>query len=60
MFTEVIEALHSYVHPAIRQPAPLVADDVYEVIMANADRFNSAIIYDRDFKLLERWIKNVG
>lgn len=30
-------------------PAPLIAEDVYNVVMANKDRLNSAIIYDRDF-----------
>ncbi|KAG2609713.1 hypothetical protein PVAP13_4KG059900 [Panicum virgatum] len=29
--------------------APLVADDVYEIIMKNAARLDSEIIYDRDF-----------
>ncbi|WOL01280.1 hypothetical protein Cni_G09996 [Canna indica] len=31
------------------QEAPLVADDVYEIIMKNADCLDSEIIYDRDF-----------
>jgi len=31
------------------QPSSLIADDVYEIILANADRFDSEIIYDRDF-----------
>ena len=29
--------------------APLIADDVYEIIMKNAARLDSEIIYDRDF-----------
>ncbi|KAF0900573.1 hypothetical protein E2562_033041 [Oryza meyeriana var. granulata] len=29
--------------------APLVANDVYEIIMKNASRLDSEIIYDRDF-----------
>ena len=33
------------------QPAPLIAEDVYEIVMANKDRLNSAIIYDRDFEV---------
>jgi hypothetical protein len=40
-------------HPdlmTVGQPAPLVADDVYEVVMKNKERLNSAIIYDRDFE----------
>ena len=32
------------------QPAPLISDDVYEIVMANKERLNSSIIYDRDFE----------
>ena len=46
--------------PAGRE-APLIADDVYEIIMKNKEELDSAIIYDRDysydyfgFKTLER------
>lgn len=28
---------------------PMISDHIYEIIMKNADRLNSAIIYDRDF-----------
>lgn len=31
------------------EPASLIADDVYDIVMANKDRLDSAIIYDRDF-----------
>lgn len=30
--------------------APLIAQDVYQIIMANKEVLDSAIIYDRDFK----------
>ena len=30
-------------------PAALIADDVMEIIEANAEALDSAIIYDRDF-----------
>lgn len=48
--------------------APLIADDVYEIIMKNATRLDSEIIYDRDFdydffgfKTLERsYLLKVG
>lgn len=29
--------------------APMISEFHYEIIMKNADRLNSAIIYDRDF-----------
>ena len=28
---------------------PMISDTHYEIIMKNADRLNSAIIYDRDY-----------
>ncbi|CAM9852041.1 unnamed protein product [Chrysoparadoxa australica] len=49
VFTDVIETLHSYVHPKTGLDASLIADDVYSVIMKNKDRINSSIISDRDF-----------
>lgn len=50
VFSEVVEACHRHVHPKTNQPAPLIADSVFEVVMANKDRLNSAIVYDRDFE----------
>ena len=41
--------LHSFVHPKTGKPAPLLADRVYDVIKANAERIQAAIDYDRDF-----------
>ena len=48
-FSEVMEDLHKYINPRTGKKAPLLADDVYEVIMANKDRLDSTIIYNRDF-----------
>src|SRR5690606_38937468 len=48
-FSETMAALYDYVDPRSKQPAPLIADDVYEIIMKNADILDSSIIYDRDF-----------
>ena len=48
-FTEVMQELHTYRDPVTDEPAPLVADDVMEIIDANAEALDSAIIYDRDF-----------
>lgn len=28
---------------------PMISDSIYKIVMANAERLNSAIIYDRDF-----------
>ena len=48
-FSETMKDLYSYVDPKTGHAAPLIADDVYEIIRANADELDSTIIYDRDF-----------
>lgn len=49
-FSQVAEVLYRYVEARTEQPAPLLSEQVYEFIKANADELNSAIIYDRDFQ----------
>ncbi len=48
-FSEVMEDLYLYVNPRTGKKAPLLADDVYEVIMNNKEKLDSTIIYNRDF-----------
>tara|TARA_B100000809_G_scaffold71875_1_gene69535 strand:- start:5514 stop:7874 length:2361 start_codon:yes stop_codon:yes gene_type:complete len=48
-FSNTMEKLHKYVDPKTNEDAPLLANDVYDIIKKNADRLDSAIIYDRDF-----------
>jgi len=48
-FSTTMESLYSYVDPKTGKKAPLIADDVYEVIKNNAEQLDSTIIYDRDF-----------
>ena len=48
-FSETMEDLYKYVDPKTNLDAPLLANDVYEIIMENSDRLDSSIIYDRDF-----------
>ncbi|WP_452599447.1 ribonucleoside-diphosphate reductase subunit alpha [Pontimicrobium sp. MEBiC01747] len=48
-FSEVMQDLYTYVNPRTGKEAPLLADDVYNVIMENKDRLDSTIIYNRDF-----------
>mmetsp|Transcript_4592 Transcript_4592/g.5837 ORF Transcript_4592/g.5837 Transcript_4592/m.5837 type:complete len:803 (+) Transcript_4592:136-2544(+) len=50
VFSEVIESLRNYVHPKTGEPAPLIAKDVYDIIMEKRDALDSAIVYDRDFE----------
>jgi hypothetical protein len=34
----------------VRLRAPLLAEDIYNIVQEHKERLNSAIIYDRDFK----------
>ena len=49
-FSELAKKLHSYIHPITHKPAGLLADDVFDVIMANAEVLDAAIDYQRDFE----------
>jgi ribonucleoside-diphosphate reductase alpha subunit len=60
-FSAVADILYNYIDPKTLEKAPLYSDEVYEIVKANADRIDSAIIYERDyhfdyfgFKTLER------
>lgn len=48
-FSAVARRLHEYVSPKTGQPAPLVSAQVLELVQANEERLDGAIIYDRDF-----------
>lgn len=48
-FSEVMTDLYDYVNPRTGKKAPMVADDVYQVIMDNKEELDSSIIYSRDF-----------
>lgn len=48
-FSETMRDLYEYVNPRTGKKSPMLADDVYEVIQANAEKLDSAIIYNRDF-----------
>jgi len=50
VFSDVVEVLHKHIHPKTNKPSPLVSDELYALVMANKDRLNSAIIYDRDYQ----------
>ncbi|MCO6501048.1 MAG: ribonucleoside-diphosphate reductase subunit alpha [Vicingus serpentipes] len=49
VFSSTMEKLYNYVDPKTDEKAPLLADDVYEIIKNNAEKLDSSIIYDRDF-----------
>ncbi len=48
-FSEVMTDLYEYVNPRTGKKAPLLSDEVYNVIKENADELDSTIIYNRDF-----------
>ncbi len=48
-FSSTIDDLYHYVDPKTGLKAPLIADDVYEVVKNNEEILDSTIIYDRDF-----------
>ncbi len=48
-FTETMTDLIVYENPRTGKKAPMIADDVYEIMMANAEKLDSTIIYNRDF-----------
>lgn len=48
-FSEVMTDLYEYVNPRTGQKSPLLSDEVYKVIMDNAAKLDSTIIYNRDF-----------
>jgi ribonucleoside-diphosphate reductase alpha chain len=48
-FSKTMKKLYEYVDPKVGKPAPLLSDDVWEIIRKNAEILDSNIIYDRDF-----------
>jgi len=48
-FSEVMTDLYNYVNPRTGKKAPLLSDETYKVIMDNALKLDSTIIYNRDF-----------
>ncbi|PQJ13160.1 ribonucleoside-diphosphate reductase subunit alpha [Flavipsychrobacter stenotrophus] len=48
-FSDTMRKLHTYTDPTNGKVLPMIADDVMEIIEANAEILDSSIIYDRDF-----------
>jgi ribonucleoside-diphosphate reductase alpha chain len=49
VFSEVMDDLYTYINPRTGQKAPLLSDEVYNIIKKNADFLDSTLIYNRDF-----------
>ncbi|KAK4887807.1 hypothetical protein RN001_004078 [Aquatica leii] len=48
-FSDVISDLYNMINEKTNAPTPMISKECYEIIMRNADKLNSVIIYDRDF-----------
>ena len=48
-FSDTMKDLYEYTNPRTGKKAPLLSDEVYEVIKKNAILLDSSIIYNRDF-----------
>ncbi|KAJ7542211.1 hypothetical protein O6H91_10G094600 [Diphasiastrum complanatum] len=48
-FSETVKEMYCHVNERSGLESPLIAEDVYAIIMENATRLDSEIIYDRDF-----------
>lgn len=48
-FSETVEMLRNHIHPKTKKPCPMIAEDVYDIIMENSVLFDGVIDYERDF-----------
>ncbi len=48
-FSETASLLYNYIDNKTGDEAPLLADDVYDIIQKNADILDASIIYERDY-----------
>ena len=48
-FSETMTDLYKYVNPRTGKDAPLLSDEVYNIIQKNKEVLDSSIIYNRDF-----------
>ncbi|MFC4262963.1 ribonucleoside-diphosphate reductase subunit alpha [Ferruginibacter yonginensis] len=48
-FSETAEILYNYIDAKTGEHAPLLADDIFEVIKNNSDLLDASIIYERDY-----------
>jgi len=44
-----MDDLFNYFNPATQAASPMISAEAHDIIMKNADRLNSTIIYDRDY-----------
>uniref|UniRef100_H2ZNV8 Ribonucleoside-diphosphate reductase n=1 Tax=Ciona savignyi TaxID=51511 RepID=H2ZNV8_CIOSA len=49
VFSAVMGDLYEFINPRNGKHSPLISKKTYDIILANKEKLNSAIIYDRDF-----------
>ncbi|KAH9016895.1 ribonucleotide reductase [Lactarius pseudohatsudake] len=49
-FSHVVRDLYNYVNPKTGRDAGMISRETYDVVVANAEVLDSAIIYERDFQ----------
>ena len=49
VFVDVMEDLYNWTNPKTNKHSPMISKQTLDIIKENAERLNSAIIYDRDF-----------
>ena len=48
-FSTTMQKLFEYIDPKTKEDAPLISEEIHQIIQNNAEKLDSAIIYDRDF-----------
>jgi ribonucleoside-diphosphate reductase alpha chain len=49
-FSDTMAKMHAYIDPQTGDNAPLISDELLELIGLHSERLNAAIVYDRDFE----------
>jgi len=49
-FAKTVYDLYHYVNRKTGQPSPLISEEIYNIVQRNAEKLDSAILYDRDFQ----------
>jgi len=49
-FSDTISDLYNYINPEINEWCPMVSKETYDVVQANKEKLDGAVIYSRDFE----------
>jgi len=49
-FSDVISDLYNMKHSTTGKPIPMIAEKYYNIIQANKDKLDAAVVYERDFQ----------